>query len=167
MTVKQLVLAVLVLGVATAGRASATCTSATLTGNYGYVLTGVNNTATLTATVGQITANGAGSLTGTETVSDDGVISENLTTAGSYTISSNCTGTATITPSGGTASNYALVIDSAQKQVEMVETDSGFTESGYALAQGSATCTLAGVKGVLRLPRIRLADHSFLDAHRH
>lgn len=123
------------------------CSNATLQGNYGFVLSGVNNAAALTATVGQITADGNGGLTGSETVSNYGVITSNVSVTGSYALSKNCTGTATIVPAGGSASNYSLVVTG--KQIQMVETDNGFTESGYAQAQGTANCSNAGIKGTL------------------
>ena len=132
-------------------RAHGACSNATLEGNYGFTITGVNSSLTLAATVGQITADGKGGLSGVQTTSDDGVIASNVTASGSYAIKSNCTGTASITPNGGSASNYAIIVDSAGKQIEMVEIDKGFTESGYALAQGKATCSLAGIKGAYGL----------------
>jgi hypothetical protein len=121
------------------------CSNASLKGNYGFVLTGVNNAAVLTATVGQIIADGSGGLTGSETVSNDGVITSNVSISGTYAVSKNCTATATITPAGGSASNYFLVVIGTQFQI--VETDTGYTESGYAEAQGSANCSAAGIKG--------------------
>jgi hypothetical protein len=133
------------LGVVVVAQPCVACSNATLNGNYGFVLSGVNNTPVLTATVGQITADGSGGLTGSETVSNDGVITSNVSITGSYALNKNCTGTATITPAGGSASNYSLVVIGTQ--IQMVETDAGYTESGYALAQGKATCSDAGVKG--------------------
>ena len=135
------------LGVVVIAQPCVACSNATLKGNYGFVLSGVNNTPVLTATVGQITADGSGGLTGSETVSNGGVITSNVTITGSYALNKNCTGTATIIPAGGSASNYSLVVIGTQ--IEMVETDSGFTESGYAQAQGKANCSNAGIKGTL------------------
>lgn len=145
---KEIFVVVLALGLAAVGSASAACSNATLKGDYGFTLTGVNSSAVLTAIVGQITANGAGGLTGTQTMSDNGVISSNVALTGSYAISSNCKGTATITPTGSSAAHYTLVIDSKNTQVEMVQTDKGYTLYGYAVAQGTATCTVAGEKGI-------------------
>jgi hypothetical protein len=141
----RLLTALVGLGVVVVAQPCVACSNATLKGNYGFVLTGVNNTPVLTATVGQIAADGTGGLTGSETVSDDGVITSNVSITGSYELNKNCTGTATITPAGGSASNYSLVV--VGTQFEMVETDAGYTESGYAQAQGSANCSNAGIKG--------------------
>lgn len=135
------------LGVLVVAQPCVACSNATLNGNYGFVLSGVNNTSALTVTVGQIAADGSGKLTGSETVSNNGVITSNVSITGSYALNKNCTGTATITPAGGSASNYSLVV--IGKQIQMAETDAGFTESGYALAQGTATCSDAGIKGTV------------------
>jgi hypothetical protein len=135
------------LGVFVVAQPCVACTNATLNGNYGFVLTGVNSSSQLTATVGQITANGSGKLTGTETVSNNGAITSDVSITGTYSLNKNCTGTATITPSGGSASTYSLVVIGTQ--IEMAEIDSAFTESGYALAQGKATCSDAGIKGTV------------------
>jgi hypothetical protein len=133
------------LGVVVVAHPCAACSNATLKSNYGFVLSGVNNTAVLTATVGQITADGSGGLTGSETISNDGVITSNVSISGSYALNKNCTGTATITPAGGTASNYSLIVIGTG--IQMIETDAGYTEYGYAQAQGSANCSNAGIKG--------------------
>src|SRR5262249_23225516 len=60
----------------------------------------------------------------------------------------NCTGTAMITPSGMPTAKYSLTVVSAGKQIEMVESDPGTTESGYALAQGVTNCTAATIGGI-------------------
>ncbi|MGA9352397.1 MAG: hypothetical protein WBV46_01820 [Terriglobales bacterium] len=128
-----------------AAQPSVACSNATLKGSFGFVLTGVNSSEVLTATVGQMTADGSGGLTGSETVSNDGVITSNVSMTGSYSLAKNCTGTATITPAAGSASNYSLVVIGTQ--IQMVETDTGYTEAGYAVEQGSASCSIAGIKG--------------------
>jgi len=127
--------------------APVTCSNASIKGAYGFILTGSDASDKYEVTGGQIKASGTGTLTGTETVNDYGVVDNNATLTGTYSLGSTCTGTATITPRGGTASNYDIVFDSVTKQIEMLETDSGVTRSGYAMQQGAATCTAAGVKG--------------------
>ena len=82
------------LGVVVVAQPCVACSDATLKGNYGFVLSGVNSAAALTATVGQITADGSGGLTGSETVSDYGVIASNVAITGSTLSSKNCAGTA-------------------------------------------------------------------------
>lgn len=125
--------------------ASASCSNATLLGNYGFTVTGVNGSGSLTAAVGQLTADGKGNLTGIETLSDAGVISANVALTGTYSIKTNCTGTATIT--SGSSANFSLVVVSIGAQFEFTRTDAGTSQYGYALAQGKAICTNAGIKG--------------------
>jgi hypothetical protein len=61
----------------------------------------------------------------------------------------NCTGTGTIINiKNGTQSHYNFDVDPVGKEVDATETDSGHgTASGYILALGTATCTVAGVAG--------------------
>jgi hypothetical protein len=134
----------LLLGLCLSVYASATCTNATLVGNYGFTITGVNSSGSLTAAVGQLTADGKGKFTGIETVSVAGVISSNVALTGTYAVKTNCIGTATIT-SGGTA-HFSVVVVSNGGQFEATRTDKGTSDYGYALAQGNATCTNAGIK---------------------
>ena len=145
MSVRKLGFALL-LGSCFSVYASASCTNATLVGNYGFTITGVNSSGSLSAAVGQLSANGKGKFTGIFTNSDAGVISSNAALTGTYAIRANCTGTATITPSGGTASIFSLVVVSSGGQFELTDTKAGSSEYGYAMAQGAATCTNAGVK---------------------
>jgi len=138
----------MVLALVVVGRAGASCSAASLKGKFGFVLTGLDSSFFFTASSGLLTLNGARSLTGTETTSDNGVITNSVAVTGSYAINTNCSGTLTITPSGGSAQSYAVVIDSTATRLEMIQTNAGYTVSGYALAQGTVTCTLEGVKGI-------------------
>jgi hypothetical protein len=117
---------------------AATCSNASLSGTYGFLHDGTDsNGAPATAAVTQITFDStAGTFTGETTASHDGVIAtESLT--GIYTVASNCTGTGT--PTGG--SPFSIVV-----------TSTGFLavhpfSEGFAVKQGSPTCTNAGVQG--------------------
>jgi hypothetical protein len=132
-----------------ANASAATCTDASIKGVYGLLITGYDSAGRYQVGVGQINANGTGSFTGIESVSDDGVIYNNQSLTGTYSISSNCTGSGTIKNiKNGLVSHYNFVVDPVGNQVDAAGTDSGHgTASGYALAQGTATCTTAGVKG--------------------
>jgi hypothetical protein len=143
MSVRKLSIA-LFLGLCLSVYASASCTNATLVGNYGFTITGVNGSGSLTAAVGQLTADGKGNFTGIETMSDLGVISSDVVLTGTYSLKTNCTGTGTIT--SGSTVNLSLVVVSNGGQFEITRTDAGTSQYGYALAQGKATCTNAGVK---------------------
>ena len=117
---------------------AATCSNASLSGTYGFLHDGTDsNGAPATAAVTQITFDSTtGTFTGETTASHDGVIAtESLT--GTYAVASNCTGTGT--PTG--ASPFSIVV-----------TSTGFLavhpfSEGFAVKQGSPTCTNAGVKG--------------------
>lgn len=134
----------LLFGLCLSVYASATCSNLTLIGNYGFTITGVNHSGSLTAAVGQLTADGKGHITGINTQSVAGVISS-VTLTGTYSVKTNCTGKAVIT-SGGSVSNFGLVIVSNGVQFEITRIDAGTSQYGYALAQGNAICTNAGIK---------------------
>jgi hypothetical protein len=126
-----------------------TCSNASVTGTYGLLITGYDATGLYQSGVGQIKANGKGSFTGVESVSDDGVIYDNQALTGTYSISSNCTGTGTITNvKNGTVSNYNFAVDPVANEVDAAESVSGHgTGSGYALGLGTATCSTAAAAG--------------------
>ena len=117
---------------------AATCSNASLSGTYGFLHDGTDsNGAPATAAVTQITFDSTtGTFTGETTASHNGVIAtESLT--GTYTIASDCTGTGT--PAGG--SPFSIVV-----------TSTGFLavhpfSEGFAVKQGSPTCSNAGVEG--------------------
>jgi len=117
---------------------AATCSNASLNGTYGFLHDGTdNNGAPATAAVTQITFDPTtGTFTGEQTASHDGVIvTESIT--GTYTVASDCTGTGT--PAGGAPFGIAV-------------TSTGFFAvhpfaDGFAVRQGSPTCTNATVQG--------------------
>jgi hypothetical protein len=117
---------------------AATCSNGSLSGTYGFLHDETDSNGTpATAAVSQITFDSTtGAFTVETTASHGGVIAtESLT--GTYTIASNCTGTGT--PTG--ASPFSIVV-----------TPTGFLAlhllaEGFAVKQGSPTCTNAGVKG--------------------
>jgi hypothetical protein len=120
------------------------CSNASLRGNYGFLVTGTSAGNPM-AIVGQIIADGNGGLTGTETVSDNGVTFDTTPVTGTYSIGSKCAGTAAITPKGGTAANYNLTVLPGRK-VQLVGADSGTVQSGLLQAQ-VGSCSLTGVSG--------------------
>ena len=125
----------------------AACSNKTLSGVYGLVEAGTVNTAELVAISNQVTADGNGNLTGLQTSSANGVVVSNLSTTGIYQVSSNCTGSMTITPQGGTASDYSFTVISGSKPLLLIDTDANTNQVGYAEMQGKPVCTTAGVKG--------------------
>jgi len=136
---RMIVLASFALSSAASATAAWTpCSNASLSGTYGFLHDGTDsNGAPATAAVTQITFDSTtGTFTGENTASHDGVIiTESLT--GTYAVASNCTGTGD--PTGG--SPFSIVV-----------TSTGFLavhpfSEGFAVKQGSPTCTNAGVQG--------------------
>jgi hypothetical protein len=117
---------------------AAPCSNASLSGAYGFLHDGTDSTgAPATAAVTQITFDSTkGTFIAETTASHDGVIAVE-TVPGTYTVASNCIGLGV--PAG--LSPFSIVI-----------TPKGFLalhpfSEGYAVRQGSATCTNAGVQG--------------------
>ncbi len=117
---------------------AATCSNASLSGTYGFLHDGTDSNGTpFTAAVSQITFDSTtGTFTVETTASHDGVIATEHV-PGTYTVAPNCTGTGV--PVG--LSPFSIVV-----------TSTGFLalhpfSEGFAVKQGSATCTNAGVKG--------------------
>jgi hypothetical protein len=128
----------------------AACSNGSLTGKYGFAINGTANGNPITA-MGQIATNGNGTLSGLETISENGTVGNLLEVLGKYSIKSNCTGTMTIQAAGRSKQNFSVIIISDGQQIEMVQTDSGTTELGTAQAQGVKSCSLSGVKGIYGL----------------
>jgi hypothetical protein len=117
---------------------AATCSNASLSGTYGFLHDETDSTgAPFTAAVTQLTFDSTtGTFTGETIASHDGVIA-NEPVSGTYVVASNCTGTGT--PTG--ANPFSIVV-----------TSGGFLAlhlfaEGFAVKQGSATCSNAGVEG--------------------
>lgn len=88
-------------------QAAVTCTLATLSGTYTMSVSGdyasVANGALSNqlSAVGQVTADGVGGLTGTVTMSANGMVFRGVALTGTYTAASACTGTVRINFTGG------------------------------------------------------------------
>jgi hypothetical protein len=116
--------------------ASAACNDATVSGVWGYQVG---------SGVGQFTADGHGNFTGSQTVSMNGLILTQPYT-GTYSVLANCTGSLTINYTIGGSSHANFVLDNSKKGAQIIGTDSGVTADGFGLAQGVASCSLAGKK---------------------
>jgi len=116
---------------------AATCSNASLSGTYGFLDDGTDSNGAPFTAVTQITFDSTtGTFSGETTASHDGVITTTPIN-GTYAVASNCTGTGT--PTGG--SPFSIVV-----------TSTGFLavhrfSEGFAVKQGSPTCTNAEVKG--------------------
>lgn len=121
-------------------KGSPTCTNAGIAGTFGLEASGVFVTgAPFTGPVfliGQlvfsVNASAQGVIIGHVAGSENGTI---LTFAGepvtgSYSVSTNCTGTATITPAGKPALHYTFVVVNSGKELLAIETDAHTVVSG-------------------------------------
>jgi hypothetical protein len=123
---------------------AATCSKPTLRGSYGAVLSGVSDGIVLDSG-GLIVADGEGNLSGSWTANANGTVQTNVPFTGTYNVGATCTGEATLIFSSGTA-QLNIVVDSAN-QWQLIETDSGTTQSGYALSVGTSACSNSSIKG--------------------
>jgi hypothetical protein len=130
--------AIVLASFAFSSAAGATCSNASLSGAYGFLHDGTDSTgAPATAAVAQITFDPiTGTFKGEQTASHDGAIVTNPI-SGTYTIASNCTGTGT--PAAGVPFSIMVTSTGIVGLHLLAE--------GFAVQQGSATCTNAGVKG--------------------
>jgi len=140
-----LVLLVFATLVAVGSASAGSCSNATLNGVWGYTSSGFGGDGTPRALVGQATADGKGNLSGTETKSKDGAILT-VTFTGTYSVAKNCTGSLTVIQQDGTTKNANFVFDDSKKGFQVIQTDSGHVDSGFALAQGAAVCGATGKK---------------------
>lgn len=121
------------------------CSTASVSGTYGAVLYGSTSSGDVLAYGGQVTFNGKGSFSGSWTTNFDNDITTVLVT-GSYKVASGCTGIITMNAQGSPTLDFNLVVDSSQR-LELIVTNAGLSVIGYALPQGQATCTAAGLAG--------------------
>jgi hypothetical protein len=138
---RMIVLASFALGSA----AWAACSNSSVTGIYAYLGGGTDSSGTAEATLLQLTIDSSkGTFTGTGTGSTDGVI-ETGAVSGTYAVASNCTATGMVTI-GGKSHSFSGVVTSTGG-LKLVDGKTGATTEGYEVAQGSPTCTNAGIKG--------------------
>jgi len=129
--------AIVLACLALSSTAWAACSSESLSGAYGFLHNSTSSDGAPATAVSQLTFDPTtATFTIETTASHDGVVATESTT-GTYAIDSNCTGTGA--PAG--AAPFALVV-----------TSTGFLAAhllaeGFAVKQGSATCTNAGVEG--------------------
>ncbi len=94
------------------------CSNLTLRGSYAALITGTASGLPFAA-LDYVTADGNGTLSGTGTVTYNGVISQRVPLSASYTINSDCSGSVSF--SSGATQN--LVISRDGEQVQFIRTD--------------------------------------------
>lgn len=128
---------------------SGQCAAGSLSGTYGYLLTGVTTVSGSSFTFaesGTVTSDGDGNL------SVVAVVNSSASGQGTYSISSDCSGTAQISNSNGTA-NYAVAVVEGGQTLLFMEADAGTTIGGTAVPQFSAP-QQAIVNGASFAPRM-------------
>jgi len=116
------------------------CSNSTLTGGYGIGALGTDASGNSVALAGLLTADGNGNLKGTQTESVNGTISSNVPISGTYSIGSNCNGTAKITPKGGATQHYNVTVASQGTRFFTLETDTGSVLSLYGRSTEETSC---------------------------
>ena len=123
----------------------ASCSNMTLHDTYGYTISG-NRNGTPVVVVGLFATDGNGTLSGMETESQNGVVTQ-PSTLGVYTIQPDCTGTLEIDPAGETKEHFNIAVTSGGSEIEMIDTDAGATMVGTAQARFMQSCSTVGVQG--------------------
>ncbi|MGH6890366.1 MAG: hypothetical protein ACREHF_14425 [Rhizomicrobium sp.] len=109
------------------------CSNATFYGGYGMKLTGTWPQGAI-VDVGRAVADGAGNVSGIDTISLGGAIYADTPFTGTYSVDSTCTLTATLNATGlPTVTLNGVIIDGGNG-IFMVETDTGTSVSGTATA---------------------------------
>jgi hypothetical protein len=115
------------------GYSGRSCNNYSLNGNFGFTLTGnrTDSNPGPRAAVGQLTADGSGKLSGSETQSNNGTIVTNVIETGTYTVNSDCSGSATLTLSKGdsTTRHFNFEILHNSEEVFAIVTDTGRIET--------------------------------------
>ena len=120
----------------TSGSGSLQCSNGSLSGTYAYVLTGVagvSGGSYVYSDTGQVAADGNGNLTSTSIANLGGTFS-NISGTGTYSVTKQCSGMATITTQPGT-SNYVFAVVEDGQMVLFLETDTGTTVGGTGQPQ--------------------------------
>lgn len=148
------ILALALCGIAPAGVSAQTipagsCSAADLTGPYAFVLTGraVSSSGALTGSLeanGLATFDGAGKVSIALTANTNLAVGKQLTYSGTYSVSSNCSGTVTITTGGNLTFN--LVEWNQGNQVNLAGADSTYIYSGSA-SPNPGLCNTASLSG--------------------
>lgn len=107
--------------------AQAQCSNATLSGDYSFTVEGQILGVGPVNGVAETHFDGAGSLTQVDFVVHAGVVPPGWRPAtGTYSVASNCTGSAVITPSSGPVLNLEFVVLRSGKEIRTVVADTNY-----------------------------------------
>jgi hypothetical protein len=109
------------------------CSAASFSGGYGFLVNSVNSNGTARdATLGILSPDGAGNLSGSFTTSPP---SQTGTLTGTYSVNSDCSGTMTITDSLGGNPSFAFVLTNAGSNVQLLRTNGANVVTGTGIMQ--------------------------------
>jgi hypothetical protein len=118
-------------------RAQNACSAASLQGSYGLAVDGffydVNGFQGVYDSAGVAVADGAGNITGTDTVNIDGTPTRGRKFTGTYTVNADCSGTMILKDSSGNPiTNMDMVVTNGGKDVVLVDYDPNLILHGTA-----------------------------------
>ncbi len=144
------------------------CTRGSLKGPYGYVFSGLQFPSPpspvgvgAVAAAGLIAFDGEGGLTAQDTF-NNGVTISHRTGTGTYTVDSDCTGSAELGGDFGGLSFYFVIV-SRGREFSFLVTNPGTLQPGVAMATGDEKCTLASFKGTYRNTRLDYRAAAFFS----
>lgn len=124
----------------TVARAQSGCSVATLKGSYSLAVSGFfydsDGFQGVYASAGLASADGAGAITGADTVNIDGTPTRGRQFTGTYTVNADCTGTMNLKDAKGNGlTNMDLVVANGGKDVALVDYDGNLILNGTAKLQ--------------------------------
>lgn len=142
-----------------------TSVSASISGTYVFLVNGDENNVGPASIVGSITADGRGSLTGTEDLNEAGTFTPSVTFNGTYSLQSNGRGTASLTNSASVSSTFFLYVVDANR-VLFMESDGLTNFTGTARKQ-QGTFNNASINGGYALEMSGPTTQSFVTSVGH
>jgi hypothetical protein len=160
-------LCVLTIALAGSPALAATCSNASLNGVFGYSHGRPGGASTVNMVTGQLTLDGQGNITSAlwtwET--SDGTVSSGTTT-GTYSVSTNCTGTLTLNDEDNSPnpSHFNIYLNAGNTMFQIIQSDQNWNQPGFGLAQGTVTCGLSGKKLALTTNLVGLVSGAPADS---
>lgn len=116
------------------------CAPAMFKGGYSFNVNGTifngNNLAGFYSVVGVLTTDGVGSVSGSDSISENGQVMTGRAFTGTYLVNPNCSGTVTLNYAGQTTpASFSIAVSDWGTQVAFLETDSGVVGAGNAMKQ--------------------------------
>lgn len=137
-----LVLSTFLIMALSSARADEPCTLTTVTGPYVIATLGLE-AGSYATTLFEITSDGNGNLSGAGAESLNGTFFSNLTASGTYTASSNCWFTATLTDSLGNIRSFAGMISLYGKRIDGISANPGANWTFSAYLQHFTQCSIS------------------------